>query len=181
MIDCMKVAFIAALKPFNFALWALLIVVLGVAGPFGTFELIPFDERLRYWGLIVVISALMGYQASFFSETLTTGKHPILTDLLTTLLLALFLTPVNLWITHWLVVPDLPDEGPRFVDMAIYVSAVSFALMTSRRLIPGLEEQNYLPDTQDDTIPRLMRRLPDRVQTQILRISSEGHFVEICP
>ena len=174
----MKTALWAALKPFNFALWAILIVVLTVAGPFGTYETVTPGWRFVYWASVVLISTILGYQCTYLSRALTRRSHPLIKDLVTTVFMILVFTPVNYLLTHAIVVPVL-NSGPTLLEMAGYVASIAFCILTGRRLIPGLEEQNYLPRTHDSNQPRLLRRLPASSRSGVLRITSQGHFVDV--
>ena len=178
MIDAMKSALISAMKPFNFALWIILSVVLTVAGPFGTFETASFGLLLFYWTTVVIVSSLLGYQSAYISRYLTKRRHPLLTDLVGTAVMVLTFTPFNTYFTQATVIND-PADRVGLVEMGAYVAGIAFAILSGRRLIPGLEEQNYLPRSHDSNQPRLLRRLPQRDRARVLRISSQDHFVDI--
>lgn len=174
----MQTALRATFRPFNFALWAILIVVLTVAGPFGTYETVTLGWRLVYWTLVVLTSAILGYQCTYISRALTSRSHPLIKDLVTTAFMILAFTPVSLFLTNAIVVPAV-NSGPTLLEMAGYVAAIAFCILTGRRLIPGLEEQNYLPRSHDSNQPRLLRRLPASSRFAVLRITSQGHFVDV--
>lgn len=178
MITTIKTAFIDVVKPFNFALWTIFVVILTVAGPFGTYASLTTEWRFFYWLCVVLISAVLGYQAAYIARHLTRRRHPLVTDLLTTVFLIVTFTPINLFLTYQIIVPD-GETGPSAFEMAAYVAAIAFAIMTSRRFIPGMEEYNYLPRSHDSNRPRLLRRVPDSASARILRISSQDHFVDI--
>jgi hypothetical protein len=178
MIDPIRSALLSATKPFNFALLVILIVVLSVAGPFGTFETISFGGHLIYWGAVVIVSAVIGDLAAHIARSLTQRQHPIVTDLVATALMAVTFGPLNLYLAR-VMLTSTNDAGPTLFEMMGYVSAIAFAIFTGRRFIPGLEEQNYLPRTHDSNRPRLLRRLPAADQCKVLRLSSQGHFVDV--
>lgn len=178
MIETIKSAFISAMKPFNVALWIILAVVLSVAGPFGTFESMTFGGRLVYWGVVVVVSAMLGYHAAHISRYVLPRGQPLLRDLIATALMAGTFGPFNLFLTHAMLTPTA-DPGPGLFEMMGYVAAITLAILTGRRLIPGMEELNYLPRGHDSNRPRLLRRLPPAEQSRVLRLSSQGHFVDV--
>jgi len=178
MFQTLKEASISAMKPFNVALWIILTVVLSVAGPFGTFETMSFGGRLLYWGIVVVVSAVLGYHAAHLSRYLTPRRHPLVRDLIGTALMATTFGPFNLYLTRAMLTPA-GDPGPSLLEMMGYVAAITFAILTGRRLIPGMEELNYLPRGHDSNRPRLLRRLPSDEQNRVLRLSSQGHFVDV--
>lgn len=178
MIETMKSAFLSAMKPFNFALWIILSVVLTVAGPFGTFEIASLGLLLFYWTTVVITSSMLGYQSAYVSRYLTKRRHPVLTDLVTTAFMVVTFAPFNYYFTKLIIVMESAD-GPTLPEMMGYVAGIAFAILTGRRFIPGLEEQNYLPRTHDSNQPRLLRRLPQSDRARVLRISSQDHFVDV--
>ena len=178
MIETMKSALLSALKPFNFAIWGILIAILTVAGPFGTYESVTFEWRFVYWSSVVIVSSILGYQAAYVSRAITRRSHPVMTDAVTTLLMVATFAPFNHFLTQAVVVPT-PGEGPTFIEMVVYVASISFGILTGRRFIPGLEERNYVSPDHDSNQPRLMRRLSPATQGAVLRISSQDHFVDI--
>ncbi len=178
MIHTIRSAFFSALKPFNFALWIILTAVLTVAGPFGTFETMSVGGRLVYWGAVVVASSVLGYQAAHISRLLTQRRHPFLTDVAASAVMAVTFGPLNLHLTRAMLA-STGDPGPTLVEMMGYVAVIALAILTCRRLIPGMEELNYLPRAHDSNRPRLLRRLPPADQCRVLRLSSQGHFVDV--
>lgn len=178
MIETIKSAFLSAMKPFNFALWVILIGVLTVAGPFGTFESMSVVGRAVYWAAVVLVSSLLGYQCAYVARYLTQRRHPFVTDLVAAGLMSVTFGPLNLYFTSFMLLPT-GTGGPTLLEMIGYVAGIALAILTGRRLIPGMEEQNYLPRTHDSNRPRLLRRLPPAEQSRVLRLSSQGHFVDV--
>ena len=174
----MKLAMIAAVKPFNFALWFLLILALAVAGPFGTYATVGFGGRLLYWAPVVLVACLLGYQASFIARYLTRRRPPIIADLVATAIMCGVFGPLN-WVFTQATLSHTPTMVPNLGLMMVYIAALSLAILTGRRLIPGLEKLNYLPRTHDVNQPRLLRRLAEGDRSRVLYLSSQGHFVEV--
>jgi len=166
------------LNPFNFALWGILGFILAVAGPFGTYETVDFGWRLLYWLCVVTISAILGYQCADIGRYLTNGKHPLISDLVSLAFLVVIFTPINFLLILLILAPQ-SHATPGVLQLAGYVAAIGFGILTGRRLVPGMEQENYLPNTHDSNLPRLMRRLPTSVQAPVLRISSQDHFVDV--
>ena len=173
-----RAAWREAWTPFNVAFWIILAVVLTVAGPFGTYSVLDVGTRLLFWMLVVPISGLIGFQVVFHVRALWPGQHPLSADGVASVGIVALFTPVLYPLTHALVV--VPGaEGPSFPLLAMYVFIVSIGILTTRRLIPGIEARNYLPKTHDINRPRLLRRVPQLGEAQVIRITSQGHFVDI--
>ncbi|WP_050932199.1 LytTR family DNA-binding domain-containing protein [Aestuariivita boseongensis] len=153
-------------------------MVLVVAGPFGTYETVDWGWRFVYWGAVVSLSAILGYLSANVSQYLTQRRHPVVSDLVATLIMVVLFSPLNLMLTDRIVV-RAAGSGPSLLEMMAYVAAITFAIMTGRRFVPGLEEQNYLPKDHDINKPRLLRRLPSAERARVLRISSQDHFVDV--
>lgn len=159
--------------------WAVLIgvvLVLGLSGPFGTFEALGLPQRLAYWAVVGVTTFAGG---SFFS---TWGAHvlkrrnaPILVHL-----------PVNAITATLPVVPivlgiNLVMFGSYEVDtitlaqMFLYVFVVAFAVSALFLIFevssPEVEEQNVAP--------RIMDRLDVTKRGALISLSVQDHYVDV--
>ena len=174
----MIAAWRAARKPVNFALWVILALALTIGGPFGTYETVDIGTRFVYWILVVPVSALIGFQVSYLVEMIWPSLPLVISDLMSSMGITIIFAPMAWLLTQaMLVAPGV--EVPSLSEMAFYVFAVAMAVMTGRRLIPGIEKRNYLPRTHDSKRPRLLKRVPRLIDAQVIRITSQGHFVEI--
>lgn len=168
----------AALTPFNMALWVMIAMVLTVAGPFGTYATVDFGPRLAFWVLVVPISTILGYASNTVTRHYMRRAHPLMADLCGTAIMVVTFTPPLYLLVHAFVVHPGSD-GPGLPRLAVYCAAVSFCILTARRLIPGIETRNYLPRDHDVNRPRLTRRLTPHLAGEVLRISSQDHFVDV--
>lgn len=164
--------------PFNLALWTILAVALTIGGPFGTYETVDIGTRLVYWMLVVPISALIGFQVSYLVRMTWPSLPLVVSDLSSSLGITIIFAPIVWLLTHaMLVIPG--EEDPTLLRMGVYVFVISMGIVTARRLVPGIEQRNYLPRTHDSKRPRLLRRVPRLSEADVIRITSQGHFVEI--
>ena len=174
----MAAAWRAGRTPLNFALWSLLVVALTIGGPFGTYATVDIVTRFVYWLLVVPISALIGFQVTYLVRMIWPSLPLVLSDLVSALGITLIFAPMAWLLTQAMLIMPA-QESPSLPRMAFYVGVVAIAVLTARCLIPGIEPRNYLPRTHDSKRPRLLRRVPRLTDAQVIRITSQGHFVEI--
>lgn len=160
--------------------WAVIVgvvLVLGLSGPFGTFEALAFPQRLAYWLVVGVTTFAAG---SFFS---TWGAHelkrrdaPIFVHL-----------PVNAISATLPVVPivlgiNLVMFGSYEVDtitlaqMFIYVFIVAFAVSA---LFLVFEVSK--PETKggDSGAPKILERLDVTKRGALISLSVQDHYVDV--
>ncbi|MEO6013321.1 MAG: LytTR family DNA-binding domain-containing protein [Devosia sp.] len=58
------------LNPKSLGTMGVIAIVLGLAGPFGTFDLLPMLQRLAYWVAVVFLTYAAGYGLSMFADAL---------------------------------------------------------------------------------------------------------------
>jgi hypothetical protein len=167
----------------NLLIWIALSLILSFAGPFGTYEGFDWGERLIYWSLVVVISSIMGILIFRHSPSLVPGRNPFLADLLSIAAMTVLFTPIVMGLTRALLLSP-GEAGPTLLDFVIYVVAVTTSVALFRRLMPGAEARYAPPEAtpdrdQEPDPPRLLRRLPEDFEGEILRLSSRDHFVDI--
>ena len=176
--DTMTEAWKASRKPFNFALWTILALALTIGGPFGTYATVDIGTRFVYWMLVVPVSALIGFQVSYLVQMIWPSLPLVVSDLASSVGITIIFAPMAWLLTKAMLIAPGVDV-PSLAEMAFYVFSVAMAVMTARRLIPGIEQRNYLPRTHDSKRPRLLKRVPRLIDAQVIRITSQGHFVEI--
>ncbi len=163
-------------------LCGMMIVVAGVAGPFGTFEAMDPLHRFGYWAAVVVSSILLGYTAyACASAVVAPDNLPRLT--LAGILFGACFNSVAVWgitIQTWLWGTQVV---PTFWELAGYCVLVHIAVGVLRLFFKQIM-QSYQQGAQDSEpspqpAPRIARRLPDDMQGDILHLSVRDHFVEI--
>ena len=167
--------------------WCLSVLIATVAGPFGTFEAMGLIERTLFWGVIASLSIGIGYAMRALAMVSVGHHRPALFDLVATLGMTLVFSPV-LWVVSSLFSRVSGVWMPGFGRMTLYVLVVAFGAYVLRRLVPGIEPTTYsflmheagaVPDSQDMTQPRLLRRLSSDMRAPVLRLSARGHFVNV--
>jgi hypothetical protein len=162
-------------------------LVLGIAGPFGTFETLPLPARLAYWSAITVATYLTG----FLSVTVLNGLFPgrrrtALRDgafgVLAGLPVAAIVWLANQWI--------FPAGGIGFMTLLAYVTVVTalasavvagFALRLEAPDEAGPAPPEAAPARQTSVPerPPLLDRLPVELRGRLRRLSMQDHYVEV--
>ena len=151
-------------------------LVLGLAGPFGTYESLRLPARLSYWTVIAVAT----YLTAFLAVTVLNGLFPgtprtALRDgafgILAGVPVAALVWLVNLWV--------FPGGGMAFLtllaDVAV-VTAVGSAVVTgfALKLETPAVRQPSAPER-----PPLLDRLPVALRGRLHRLSMQDHYVEV--
>lgn len=166
-------------------LWAALAaatVVLGIAGPFRTYEALSLPARLAYWGGIAVSTYLTGFLLvttlnAAFSATARTALRDGVFGALAGIPVAGLVWLANLW-----VFPGGGLEFPALLAYVVVVGAVATATITFfwQRLD---EPPRELPLTGTGSVetrrPPLLDRLPVALRGRIYHLSMQDHYVEV--
>mgnify|MGYP005848500515 CR=1 FL=1 len=153
------------------SVWLIGCVVAVVTGPFGTFQTMGAAVRVVYWGAVITSGLAIGAGANALFLTLCRGWHPIWIDVKASLLITTLLAPL-IFVLRAALDPMLTRAdlalGSIWINTALLVAPV-FVL---RRQLTGV---GRTPER-----PRLMRRLPERMQgARLLRLSGRNHTVEV--
>lgn len=152
-------------------------VVIGLAGPFGTFDTLPAAIRIAYWLVIVLTSFWLGYLATFvltaMAETLGFRYVPSVVAGAT-----LASLPVTLWLAclHTvLFAAPLWTEMLRLLPfVAITSLLVSFVFETLDAKDAGPIRQPALP-----TEPGWLDTLPPELGRDLLFLQSQDHYLRV--
>lgn len=163
----------------NLILWTLATLSLAAAGPFGTFDTMPIVQRLVYWGMVVVISAVLGNSMVVAARLVVADDKPVVRDMIVLALMTVVFSPVLWGLTQvFLTMP--PDGKPGLLTMAGYVVPITMTILVARRLLPGFERETYFASrSQNPPSPRLARRLPQPFSGEILRLAVDDHHVTV--
>lgn len=152
--------------------------VLAIVGPFNTFGMGDFWWRFLYWGSLVLTSVVL---ASFVQIGVIRllPKPIVVREGVTILVFSLLFTPIVVLWTE-LVLFDPNDAVPSAVRMFVYILAICIGISAVRYGGPELM-QAMMPeqDPAPPPPPRLIRRLPEGVFGEVLRLSGDGHYVNV--
>ena len=153
-----------------------------LAGPFGTFKAMGWGMRALYWGVVVIGAVVVGHAVRATTVLLVGQDRPLLFDLAASVLMTVVFAPVVIVLRYW---ASQMVEGLYLSVVWIVVNTfiLSVAVFVLRRQISPNEPGSYLVPTEEpeplQLEPRLMRRLPDAVKGQVLRLSASDHHVKV--
>ena len=156
---------------------AVLGLVVGLIGPFGTFEMLPL-LRIAYWSAVVLVTGLVGTFVAGLIERLLApylGRLPraVLGGALAGLPIGLAVALVNLATFGWRFQPiDLVTITVYCVLISAAVTVLSAVFEQQRPLAAGA------PDTGPPA-PALLARLPLPQRGRLLHIAVADHYVEV--
>lgn len=168
---------------FTLFVWLLCVILGAVAGPFGTLHVMDLPVRLGFWFIIVSLALVLGYGARAAAMIMVPAERVMLRDSIAILTMTAVFSPVVWGIGRGF---DAAFGGavPPFPVVAFYVFSMSIAVFMARRLTPGIEgappteaQEAVADDLRPE--PRLLRRLPVEQQTDILRLTANGHYIEV--
>lgn len=152
------------------------VIILTIAGPFGTLSELGYAERLVYWAMIAGLTFFCGLGVSFFLGVLLTQygikEWParLLGGVISGLPIAIIVWTINKYgfgmdMGGWLV----------FVRVLAYCTIISVSVMILYFLLKT-PEQNSI-ETQIVIVP-FIQRLPKHLGRNLLHISAQDHYVE---
>lgn len=165
----------------NIRIWAVLSVVLAMAGPFGTIQADSFVYRLLYWSVIVLLSGVIGQWSCQVVGKTFPRENRWLKDAVRVGCATIILTPI-IWGLTVKIFKFQVTPTPGFFTIATYVAVISAALRVFWRSVLGLDERGYFRNVEAlkrSVPPRLARRLPDSFDGAIVRLTGRDHFVDV--
>ena len=165
--------------------WAALVavgIVLGVAGPFGTYEALALPPRLAYWLLVVIVTY---FTADLIVGVLKTALFRERPGTAVTILLGAVAGPfvaglvwlMNLWILPSAAgIAYLPLLGYVTIMTATVAGVISYA---SGSLVAQQERGPAMPADPAPQRPALLDRLPAAQRGRLLYLSMQDHYVEV--
>ena len=165
--------------------WAALVavgIVLGVAGPFGTYEALALPPRLAYWLLVVIVTYFTADLIVGVLKTVLFRERP---GIAVTILLGAVAGPfvaglvwlMNLWILPSAAgIAYLPLLGYVTIMTATVAGVISYA---SGSLVAQQERGPAMPAEPAPQRPALLDRLPAAQRGRLLYLSMQDHYVEV--
>ena len=154
------------------AVWALITLICGITGPFGTHDVMGVAGRLGYWGLVVGMSVL---GSSYLSKA---ADQPPLRSFLLWAGFALLLTLLIWGLNSMLFVGW--QSAQLFLYLLVTVSLIvlvvhgTFLLLDyARPEVPTTTGDNINPQT------RFLRRLPLADRGALIRIEAQDHYLKV--
>lgn len=167
--------------------WVLVTAVATIMGPFNTLLVMDTETRALFWGVVVAAGLITSGLLNLIFKALKldlTGWHR---DLLRVCCMTLILSPIlHIWIHVVIVDPSVMT--PNLMRICLCVVLISLIIQVSKRLLvsdqllrdeSGAVADPLVPKIPPQSVPRLMRRLPDDATGPVLRLSANNHFVEV--
>jgi len=147
-------------------------LILGISGPFNTFELLPAIPRLVYWVAIVVLTFAVG-------GVVSTIVHMTLDHRLNWLSYVVSTVAIGVTVTFVLSFINLATFGIWFENWVGFFNQLGVVT-----LISGVVEFSHLALRNNDTTKSmapapLLNRLPLEKRGEIVALSAEDHYVRI--
>ena len=162
--------------------WACTTLVLAVAGPFGSYAVLSFSERLMFWGGAAAVGMIIGMSARAFVRG-TLG----LTDIrAVTVLVAVICALVMSWplweLAQWLY-PAEAGFAATLADTALLVFSISLTI-GAFRVVVDMSATSALrplpsPEAEPEILPRVVLRLEPEVQGRLIAMTVRDHYVDI--
>ncbi len=160
--------------------WAVMVgvvLVLGLSGPFGTFEALELPQRLVYWAVIGVTTFGAGaFVSTWGAEALKKRNAPVWVHLPVNALTAtLPVVPIVMAI-NLMTFGRYEVDTPTLVQMFFYVFVVAFAVST---LFLIFEISRPEPEKTAPRAPKLLERLDVTRRGPLISLSVQDHYVEV--
>lgn len=175
----------AARSPLLWAALAAAALVLGLAGPFGTYEALALPGRLAYWSFVAVVTYFTGFLVVTALNASLPGHRTPLRDgvfgAISGLPIAILVWLLNQWI--------FPDGGLGFLPLLAYVVVVSAAacfvialFAHNFRTGEAASAPTATPPVEPTVLPErppLLDRLAPALHGKLQYLSMQDHYVEV--
>lgn len=162
--------------------WACTSLVLGVAGPFGSYAVLSFPERLAFWGGATAVGMLVGISARAFVR----GSLGMQDMRAVTVLVALICAGLLSWPLRALALLLYPDKtgfSASLADTALLVFSVSLTIGAFRVVVDLSAAQSLraMPPAEGPVapLPRVVQRLEPKMQGRLIAMTVRDHYVDI--
>ena len=188
-------AFFAVLKAdfrsaVPYVVWAVLTVVVALAGPFGSYVGLDLPQRLVFWGVLMALGILAGTICRAAVHELLGLRDFRRGAFLTAMLSAAILT----WPLYALADHMFDQEkalAPDHFEIALFIFATSLCVGAFRHslgLMPNplegrafaeVAEQDAPPEIPAPPLPRVVSRLDPALQGRLIAMTVRNHYVDV--
>jgi len=154
------------------------ILVIGLSGPFGTFETLPLILRIGYWAFIVVFTYTTAiFVVSFAGLLLPTSWPEMLIDGVSGALAGPFVTAVVYAInTMTFTQSNAAISAPPTFSLLIYCTAIAIAVSILIGLFQG---SIHIEQGSRSATPLLIDRLPFDKRAPLVSLQAQDHYVRV--
>lgn len=170
--------------PKPFVIWAVLSLIVGFAGPFGSYLSFPMGLRVAFWGIIMGIALIAGMAVRAFVHGALGLRSFLYGSTLIAAILAILFPPV----VHVLLramPPSATLTSPGMSEIAIFVFCTSLGVGAYRhatgQIASVMPQQPVSAPLAPEmpNLPRLVERLPEGVQGSLISISVRDHYIDV--
>lgn len=151
--------------------------IIGLAGPFGTYDTMPAPARLAYWAVVVLTTFWIGFIASFVTATAieTLGGNPPWSVAGGAVTAGL---PVSLWLAvlHAIFLND--PFVAEFVGLLPYVTVVSLGVSFVYEALQAPSRTPIArPAAEPAEEPDWLDRLPPALGRNLVLLQAQDHYL----
>ena len=180
-------AFLHVLKadfrsPTPYLIWGVMSLLLAIAGPFGSYLVLSFPQRLLYWGGAMVVGMVLGLTVRAF-------VHSVLgmTDFRRgSVLIAAVNAALLCWPLREMALRMFPQQAvfsASLPDTALLIFSVSLTIGAFRVVMDLSAAQSLRPLPETETravpLPRVVLRLGPEMQGRLIAMTVRDHYVDI--
>lgn len=156
--------------------WGVLVVVsliLGVSGPFQTYEIFALAPRLIYWTIVAAITFAVGvFFGNWASMALEGKKRPLVWRLLLVGIAAGVPVANVVWLINFATFGRSVFSGSAMLTLGFYSIIIAMGIAVLFILFEG--------KNVEQKPPQILLRLPHRLRAKLYSLSVQDHYVQIC-
>ncbi len=158
--------------PLKKLLFVILSLIVGIAGPFGSYITMCLFERTFYWSFLIGLSIVM--ITAIRSALILNRPHWSYWKIGTVASLILAITFPT--VIYFLTIHVFRLDRSMMPDFILFVAVVFLISIAIHAIRYFTIETAMKPE---NTAPRIMERLPEEKRGRVIRISARDHFVDI--
>lgn len=179
-------------SPKPYVIWIILTIIIGFAGPFGTYDSGSLPKRLLLWSLLISVAILIGVSNRAFVFGALNLRGFWDGTMLVAGLNAISLPPV---IAVIMTSVDAGMHLPKYDELAIFAFLVTLGVGAYRRTVltwplavndqPADRQEPAASHTPDVALTapaksaRIQMRLPELLRGDLIAISVRDHYVDV--
>lgn len=167
--------------PTPFFLWIFLTVIVGLAGPFGTYPTFDLAHRLLFWAVNIGLCLVFGAMMRALVYGVMGLRRTLAGSALIALILALGL-PVFIYGSIRLLLGPAYSDAPSPLELSLFVFCTSLGISAYRavtRAKVAALPPAPAPASEPERLPRLIRRLPPDRRGALISLSVRDHYVDV--
>ena len=149
---------------------AIAAVLLGVSGPFQTFEAFALPARLAYWLTICTLTFAAGFFAGTFAEAALERRLSEWPRFMVASLATAIAVVVTVFLVNLISLRAALSDWATMLELAAYVVVISFAISAAFRLFA---------EKPAPAQARLLSRLPLEKRAPLVSLSVQDHYTEV--